>query len=107
MDEPEQIVVDPKRTNVKAVLLDKFKFHAKPGECQWDAESSRLEFACPGCGQWGSISCGHPKPARSPSWDITAGSPEDPGSLTLSPSINCIGCCAWHGHLRNGLFVSC
>lgn len=98
--------IDPKRTGVKAKLIDEFHFHAEPGDCQYDPETKRLSFACPGCGAWGGISCGHPKPAESPSWDIVSGAPEDPATLTLSPSIDCRGCCGWHGHLKAGVFVS-
>lgn len=98
--------VDNKRTGVKAVLRDEFKFEADPGDCR-RAEGSRLMFACPGCGQWGSVRCDHPKPTENPSWDIVSGDPSDPATLTLSPSINCIGCCGWHGYLKNGVFESC
>lgn len=98
---------DPKRTGVKAVLLPEFAFHADPGSCQWNGDEGRLYFACPGCAQWGSVRTGHPKPEPSPSWDIVSGEPAKPESLTLSPSINCVGCCGWHGYLRNGVFESC
>lgn len=64
-------------------------------------------FACPGCGRFSGITVGHPKPAESPSWDVAAGSLDDVTSLTLMPSINCVGCCGWHGYLRGGVFVSC
>lgn len=64
-------------------------------------------FACPGCGRFGSIRIGRPKPAESPSWEIVAGEASNPESLTLKPSINCVGCCGWHGYLTLGTFETC
>ncbi len=119
--------VDPKRT-VKARPVTVFDadggapngIDAEPGDCQrrepYRGETiERLMFACPGCGQWGSIGCGKPKPTsgiggqvfKGPSWEIVAGALADVTALTLSPSIHCIGCCGWHGFLRNGVFESC
>lgn len=102
-----KLPVDPKRTGVKAVLIEEFVFDAEPGQCQWKPDEPKLYFACPGCGAWGGVRIGHPKPEKSPSWDIVSGMPEDPSALTLAPSINCIGCCGWHGYLKNGVFESC
>ncbi len=97
--------VDPKRTGVRAKLIADFEFDAEPGQCLRNGD--RLMFACPGCGQWGGVSAGTPKPAQGPSWQIVAGTLDDPATLTLAPSINCIGCCGWHGYLKNGVFESC
>lgn len=66
-----------------------------------------LQFACPGCGRFGAVTVGHPKPTKSPSWDIVSGSLEDVTTLTLHPSLNCVGCCKWHGWLRAGVFEPC
>lgn len=66
----------------------------------------RLAFSCPGCGRWGSIRVGSPKPEESPSWAILEGSVDDPATLSLSPSINCVGCCGWHGYLTQGVYKS-
>lgn len=111
--------VDPKRT-VKARPVQVFEadgsavqgVEAQPGDCQrrepYRGElSERLMFACPGCGQWGSIRVGDEKPDPPPSWQIKAGSLADVTTLTLAPSIHCVGCCGWHGYLRNGVFESC
>ena len=84
--------------------------YATPGEVFVDAEAvykDHLLFACPGCGRMGSIRATHPKDVNSPSWDIISGKLVEPDTLTLSPSINCVGCCGWHGYLRDGVFVSC
>lgn len=78
-----------------------------PGTCQYIQEDHKLMFTCPGCAKWGGIVIGSPKPVTRPSWDIVSGTPEDVTKLTLSPSINCVGCCGWHGYLKNGVFVSC
>jgi hypothetical protein len=109
---------DPKRTvkAVKHVFSDGewTACYAEPGLAEPMLSSEKpgyhrdhLMFACPGCGRCGSIPVGHPKPGESPSWDVTGGSLADVTTLTLSPSIHCISCCGWHGHLRNGVFVSC
>jgi hypothetical protein len=111
--------IDNKRT-CKAKLVRVFEddggapngIDAEPGDCQrrepYRGEiDPRLMFACPGCGQWGSIPVGHPKPAKSPSWDIVAGSLDDPTTLSLTPSILCQSCCGWHGYLTSGEFRSC
>jgi hypothetical protein len=97
-------VVDPKRT-VSARLVGEFKFDAEPGDCLLEGE--RLMFACPGCGLWGGVNVGHPKPAQGPSWDVVKGNPADPAKLSLTPSIHCVGCCGWHGFLTEGVFRSC
>lgn len=107
MDKP---TVDPKRTGVKATQQDEW-----PDDCNYQPgafyrlknSTGRLQFACPGCGQLGSIRAGNPKPAETPSWDIVSGTVDDVTTLTLSPSINCVGCCGWHGYLKNGVFESC
>ena len=94
---------DAKRTGVKAFKAEEWSENLSVGACY--ILEGRLGFTCPGCGQYGSIRAGHPKPEQSPSWDIVEGTLDDPATLTLSPSINCIGCCGWHGWLRNGVFV--
>lgn len=84
--------------------------YAAPGAVYVDRDGTykdHLLFACPGCGRMGSIRATHPKDVNGPSWDIVAGRLTEPEGLTLSPSINCVGCCGWHGHLRAGVFKSC
>lgn len=99
------MTIDPKRTGVKAFMVPEYKEGLDPGACVHHPEDERLSFACPGCGQWGGIRGTHPKQANS--WDITSGSLTDATTLTVSPSIHCIGCCGWHGYLINGVFQSC
>lgn len=54
---------------------------------------------CPGCGDRSAMAVysGVPKPP-SPSWEISG----EGDKITLKPSINCVGCCKWHGWLTNG-----
>lgn len=101
---------NPNRTGVKAFSVSEYPDDPQIGECYLLAgheDGDFLAFTCPGCGQFGGVRVGHPKPKRQPSWDVVAGSPTDASTLTLSPSINCVGCCGWHGYLRDGVFVSC
>lgn len=60
---------------------------------------------CPGCGEGSAMTVypvGTPKPP-SPSWEISG----EGENLTLKPSINCVGCCKWHGWLTNGEYKPC
>ena len=62
-----------------------------------------LHNKCPGCGDYGGMATfpdGKPKPA-SPSWKMTGW----PDAITLDPSVNCTGCCGWHGWLKQGTFA--
>lgn len=106
---------DPKRT-CKATVAHVFDADGgapngvdghPPGTCQrHPARSNRLMFTCPGCGQWGGVQA-FPPPKKPEGWEIIAGSLDDATTLTLSPSIHCVGCCGWHGYLTAGEFRSC
>ena len=98
------VVIDNKRTGVKATNIEEYFPEAPLGACIWYPKLNKLSFACPGCGLFGGVRIGHPKPKQTPSWDITKGSPEDVTTLTIRPSINCVGCCGWHGFLNQGVF---
>jgi hypothetical protein len=102
-------MIDNKRT-VAATLLNwkeaGYPDTGEPGQsCRY--VDGHFMFACPGCGRWGGIRVGAQKPPESPSWAITEGSVDDPTTLSLSPSINCVGCCGWHGYLTKGVYKSC
>lgn len=108
--------IDPKRTclAVQAAADDPGlqpgeSLHLEPGLARRLGDGDHLLFACPGCGRTGAIRAAHPKPdnGNGATWDITGGSLDDVTTLTLNPSINCVGCCGWHGYLRNGVFESC
>lgn len=107
------IVKDPKRTGVKVTLnaFEEWPEFAEPGECAifdvHDPERCVLHHACPGCGRFGGIRVGFTAKPSTPGWLLTGGDKTDPRTWTLSPSINCVGCCGWHGYLRNGVFESC
>lgn len=106
-----RVAVDAKRSHFPAtVLVDSPDIHLdepqEPGAIRPFGPNA-IAMACPGCGVVSAMDVGHPKPAHSPSWDIAAGDIEHPETLTLRPSIDCRGCCKWHGYLTNGEYVSC
>jgi hypothetical protein len=76
--------------------------YAEPGAL-FMLEPGCLLLACPGCGWVSGMRVGNPKPEKSPSWLLTGELP----NITMRPSINCIGCCGWHGHLTNGVYRHC
>ena len=104
--------MDPKRT-VKARKVHVFEddgsapngLDAEPGDSQ-QVSPDRMMFACPGCGEWGAVRA-LPPPKKQNAWMIESGTLAEPESLTLSPSIQCMGCCGWHGYLKAGVFESC
>lgn len=106
------ITADPKRT-VKATVARVFDedggavlpIDQPPGTCQ-RTQKNRLMFTCPGCGQWGGVQA-FDGPKKPDGWQIVAGMLDDPTTLTLSPSIHCVGCCGWHGYLTAGEFKPC
>ena len=100
-------VIDARRTGLKATLaslrdLDGgFVEYAQPGDISPEQPApGYLMLACPGCGRVSGMRVGDSAGLGSPSWLFTAGP-------TLHPSINCVGCCGWHGWLTNGVFHSC
>lgn len=101
-------VIDVKRSGLKAVATsfqdDPVGGYAAPGSVEM--MDGHMLLACPGCGYVSGIRVGHPKPERSPSWDVAGGNFDVP-TLTLHPSINCVNCCGWHGWLAAGVFNSC
>ena len=110
MSKPE---VNPTRTIAATRTDDAWPEggYTAPGAVYMDykkAYQDLLLFACPGCGRMGSIRATHPKNlGGEQSWDIVEGGLLEPEKLTLMPSINCVGCCRWHGWLKAGVFVSC
>lgn len=106
-------IVDPKRT-CEAVQVAADDPRLLPGESEFTDPglarrlgADHLLFSCPGCGRPGAIRASHPKSGDPPSWDVTGGTLDDVTGLTLHPSINCVGCCGWHGWLTAGVFKSC
>lgn len=108
---------DPKRTGVKARPVPTADQGIRspdgflcgiPGDmvrtANQDGSLYGFLIACPGCGNYGGVAIGDKNnPARN--WKVTGGSTDDVTGLSLSPSI-LIGCCGWHGYLRNGVFVT-
>lgn len=60
-------------------------------------------YCCPcGCGVLGTLLVGKGfKPEQQPSWKWNG----DTDAPTLEPSVHHVG--HWHGHLQNGVWVSC
>lgn len=109
--------INPKRTGVKAREIPKWpqpmtedaKHFGEPGDMIRELRHNASEvlwgfnFSCPGCGKFLAIPL---FPIQGTKWVVTAGSVDDVTTLTLSPSIHCIGCCGWHGWLQKGIFNS-
>jgi len=99
--------IDPRRTRLPATpttfgLVDGcLPDFAPPGS--FELRAGYMILACPGCGHVSGMRVGPSKPDESPSWQLT-GPPDAP---TLTPSVNCVGCCKWHGFLKAGVFESC
>ncbi len=103
---------DPKRTGVKASLIpvefppvyfdEQNRMCGPPGAFLARSPANSPDhwiLCCPGCGEAGS-------PKDGAKWTATQGNFDDVTTLTLSPSV-AMGCCGWHGYLRNGVFESC
>ncbi len=110
--------IDPRRTvaatphDWDAWDADDCPQYGEPGRCammraEHDTTGDHLMLACPGCGQFAPIRVSSPKRAESPSWAIIAGSAADVATLSLTPSVHCVGCCGWHGYLTAGVFRPC
>lgn len=69
---------------------------AGPGAFYFANDSSLINN-CPGCGRRSALTIGGD---NHPQWTIVYREP-----LTLSPSVNCVGCCGWHGYLKNGVWT--
>lgn len=79
---------------------------AGPGEYTLNERvDGLLMLACPGCGRVSGMSVGNPKPdnRNGATWLLFG----DPDRLTLNPSVNCVGCCGWHGWVTDGVFRPC
>jgi hypothetical protein len=62
-----------------------------------------IMMKCPGCGHESAMHVrvpGTPHPTIAESWEVS-GLPDE---ITLHPSINAVGCCGWHGWLKNGVY---
>lgn len=81
-------------------------FAFKDIDCHGTRDPSKvdtLEFICPRTSKYcGAILVGHlTKPAINPSWQWD-GNFEAP---TLTPSVNCVSGCGWHGFLKAGVWT--
>lgn len=69
------------------------------------ATGGHIMLKCPGCGEASGMHCREPGTLHPPdqeSWELSG----LPNAATMSPSINCVGCCGWHGWLRNGEYIT-
>lgn len=90
----------------------RFRRDLAPGTVMWSVHEAQftdgrtgvnrhLWFVCPcGCGELGTIAV-TPPCADGWKWDGNETLP------TLSPSIQTLTPCRWHGHLNKGVFESC
>lgn len=75
-------------------------------KCDEGHSGGHIMLKCPGCGREGGMharNSGVPHPTDRQSWEISG----LPDAITLKPSINCVGCCGWHGWLTNGQYAKC
>jgi hypothetical protein len=72
-----------------------------PGDWKWSIDNRAVIYMCPcGCGRVSSVLV-NSEPGMKAGWDWD-GNLDAP---TLSPSIQHIGACRWHGYLTLGQFV--
>ena len=81
-------VVDPKRTRLKATPATfssegGYPEFAEPGA--FEIREGFVMLACPGCGRLSGMTCGYPKPGRSPSWELS-GDPKAPNAANRDES---------------------
>jgi hypothetical protein len=116
MGSGEAVEIDPKRSGVKAHLVESIgevgedhMIRGEPGGMQPSVndkgEIEGFSIACPGCGIWGGISF-VARGAFTKPWRVTGGSVNDVTTLSVMDSI-LKHCCGWHGHLEDGVFKSC
>lgn len=91
------------------MLKQKHADLSEPGDFSYASNSSDevagLCIKCPGCGAESYLQFANTattvEHGSKWSWD---GNRIEP---TLSPSVHSVGCCGWHGYLRNGKWESC
>lgn len=103
------VATDPTRSGLRAVPLPPDTLHTHSdhgGVATWVSDGVQIGvfLACPGCGWVSAMRAGDIKPAHTPSWRVAFGSLYQPTGMSLRPSINCVGCCGWHGWLTRGVF---
>jgi hypothetical protein len=85
----------------------RFRRDAIPGSIKYASRNDKgvpevMWFVCPcGCGALSSVFLNQPNSNNSWQWDNSENLP------TLSPSIQKLTPCRWHGHLNKGVWESC
>lgn len=95
---------------MKATIVDDIDKTTEPGaiEIRYYPEAAGDEAGkiaglasnCPGCGKPGWVPLKQKKQSEY-DWQLVQLEP-----LTIHPSVNCVGCCGWHGWLKNGEWIS-
>lgn len=95
-------------SDVSAKHVKGFDEAKNPGEFWWSGDPvGRLTFVCPcGCGSIGSVAVA-PNPldrgGNHPVWQWNG----DLDKPTITPSIQFLSGCKWHGYLTEGVFRTC
>ena len=93
--------------SVRAVLVDDVAEDERPGVIDLrtvdkGGRVAGMGFRCPcGCGREGWLPF-EDRPGAAPSWSWDG----DVAAPTLTPSVQQVGGCLWHGWLRNGEWVT-
>lgn len=92
---------------VQGAYVEKFQLLLHPGAFTYQRNHAGVIYlmaaCCPGCGRQGGMQLYHKgiaKPNQGESWEWD----ENIEEPTLKPSVNCEGCCGWHGYLRKGVW---
>lgn len=102
---------DTRRTVRAHLVADIDVPEVEPGDVEvraFDGTVQGYGYACAGCGSRSYLALSDDNPG--PRWDVTAGDPRKPETVTLSPSISHTverGGCGWHGYLTMGEFRPC
>jgi hypothetical protein len=95
-------LLDPDDANFQYIDNRAYRKDLPPGTAQWsrgtEGQIASLWFTCPcGCGMIGATTV-NPDYGKCWEWDKNEEKP------SLSPSIQLINGCRWHGYLKRGLF---
>jgi len=95
-------------SDIRAKRVTGFDEAKSPGEFWWSGDPpKRLTFVCPsGCGSIGGVMVAKDmadRDGKHPVWGWNG----DLDRPTVTPSIQFLSGCKWHGFLTDGVFRSC